>query len=140
MWDAFELGFMYDRWLVSWHCMLQKKNPFISKPITIHLFEGDFNGMLKYLLGRKLMRHMVAKDKIDITKFGSIPGHDAKKAMKLLDMIFLNHRLLSRNPITIFNGTVGCYNMIRPNMADIAMRRMGCLESVTRTHMLAQLK
>ena len=32
IWAAFELGFAYDRWQVSWHCMLQKKKePYYHK-------------------------------------------------------------------------------------------------------------
>ena len=49
---AFKLNFVYDRWLISWHCMLlKKKDPFYNKLRIIQLFEGDFNGALKYLLG-----------------------------------------------------------------------------------------
>ena len=140
MWAAFYLGFVYDRWLISWHCMLlKKKHPFLTKLRIIQLFEGDFNGMLKSLLGRQLMRHMVATDQIDITTFGSIPGKDAKEAMKLLDMIYTNHRLFSRTLVTIFNDAAGCYDRIRPNMADIAMRRVGCPASIAKTQTLAQI-
>lgn len=62
IWAAFELGFLYDRWQMSWHCMLQKKkHPYYHKMRIIQLFEGDFNEGLKYLLGRQLMRHIVKK-------------------------------------------------------------------------------
>jgi hypothetical protein len=49
---AFRYGFSYPRWQVSWHCMLKKKAiPYIHCLCIIQLFEGDFNGALKYLLG-----------------------------------------------------------------------------------------
>ena len=52
IWSAFQFGFSYPRWEVSWHCMLQKKDyPFSQKMRIIQLFEGDFNGALKYLMG-----------------------------------------------------------------------------------------
>ena len=140
MWASFYLGFVYDRWLISWHCMLLKKrHPYVNKLRIIQLFEGDFNGMLKFLLGRQLMRHMVQTDQIDVTTFGSIPGRDAKEAMKLLDMVYSNHRLFSRTLVSIFNDAAGCYDRIRPNMADIAMRRVGCPASITNTQTRAQL-
>ena len=95
--------------------------------------------MFKYLLGRQLMRHMVDTQQIDITTFGSIPGRDAKEAMKLLDMVMTNHRLMSRTLVTVFNDAAGCFDRIRPNMADLAMRRVGCPKSITNTHSIAQL-
>ena len=85
------------------------------------------------------MRHMVSTDQLDISTFGSIPGRDAKEAMKLLDMVMTNHRLMSRTLVTIFNDAAGCFDRIRPNMADYAMRRVGCPKSITYTHTLAQL-
>ena len=141
LWAAFHLGFVYDRWLISWHCMLLKKrHPYVNKLRIIQLFEGDFNGMLKTLLGRNLMRHIVNTNQIDDTTFGSIPGRDAKEAMKLLDMIYMNHRLMSRTLVTIFNDAAGCYDRIRPNMADFAMQRVGCPKSIANTQTIAQLK
>ena len=140
MWAAFSLGFVYDRWLISWHCMLlKKKHPYYHKLRIIQLFEGDFNGMLKYLLGRRLMHHMVDTNQIDVTTYGSIPGRDAKEAMKLLDMIYTNHRLMSRTLIAVFNDAAGCYDRIRPNMADFAMQRVGCPSSITNVQTMAQL-
>ena len=88
----------------------KKKHPYIHRLRIIQLFEGDFNGMLKAILGRKFMRHIVQTDQLDITTFGSIPGRDAKEAMKLLDMIFTNHRLFSRAMVTVFNNAAGCYD------------------------------
>jgi hypothetical protein len=58
---AFQFGFSYPCWKISWHCMLLKKDqkPFLHRLHIIQLFEGDFNGALKYLLGRLLMYHIV---------------------------------------------------------------------------------
>ncbi len=53
---AFQYGFTYKRWTTSWHCMLQKDNkPYLHRLRIIQLFEGDFNGALKYILGRLLI-------------------------------------------------------------------------------------
>ena len=49
---AFQLGISYKRWQISWHCMIQKlSQPYSHKLRIIQLFEGDFNGGLKYILG-----------------------------------------------------------------------------------------
>ena len=140
IWAAFALGFTYDRWQVSWHCMLQKRRkPFIHRLRIIQLYEGDFNGGLKYLLGRRLMKHMVDKKLVPPDTYGSIPGRNAIEAMKLLQLFYENHRLLKRDMAIIFNDADGCYDRIRPNMADITMRRLGLPQSIANVHTQAQV-
>ncbi len=49
---------VYDRWAVTFHCMLQKEfRPFIHRLHIIQLFEADFNAVQKILLARQRMRH-----------------------------------------------------------------------------------
>ena len=140
IWAAFTLGFSYHRWQVSWHCMLQKRNkPYIHRLRIIQLFEGDFNGGLKYLLGRKLMQHMVNHKLIPPETYGSIPGRNAIEAMKLLQLFYENHRLLKRDMAIVFNDADGCYDRIRPNMVDLTMRRLGLPKSIATAHTDAQI-
>jgi hypothetical protein len=140
IWAAFALGFSYHRWQVSWHCMLQKRNkPYIHRLRIIQLFEGNFNGGLKYLLGRKLMAHMVKQELIPPDTYGSIPGRNANEAMKLLQLFYENHRLLKRDMAVVFNDADGCYDRIRPNMVDVTMRRLGLPRSIANAHTDAQI-
>ena len=141
IWAAFSLGFSYHRWQVSWHCMLQKrKQPYIHRLRIIQLFEGDFNGGLKYLLGKKLMQHMVTNGLIPNETFGSIPGRNAAETMKLLQLFYENHRILKKDMAIVFNDADGCYDRIRPNMVDITMRRLGLPRSIAAAHTDAQVK
>ena len=140
IWAAFELGFAYDRWQTSWHCMLQKKKePYYNKLRIIQLFEGDFNAGLKYLLGRRLMHHLVRKNLITPELYGSIPGRTAQEAMALLQQIFDNHRLTRRNLLIDFNDAAGCYDRIRHNLASITVIRLGCALLLTLCHCMVQL-
>jgi hypothetical protein len=88
---AFQYCFSYPHWRVSWHCMLQKdKVPYLHRLRIIQLFEGDFNGALKYLLGRLLMYHIVHQNECDKQAFGSIPGRTAHEALITLQLIYDN--------------------------------------------------
>lgn len=139
IWASFYLSFVYPRWLISWHCMLlKKKYPYINKLRIIQLFEGDFNGALKYLLGRLMMRHIVKSDEVDVTTFGSIPGRDAIEAMGVLQQLYDNHRLFHRSMVAMFNDAAGCYDRIRVQLAEICLRRLGCPENIAKTHTKAQ--
>jgi hypothetical protein len=57
----------------------------------IQLFEGDFNGALKFLIGRKMMQQVVATNQLDANMFGSIPGRTAQKALITLHSLVDNH-------------------------------------------------
>jgi hypothetical protein len=119
---AFQYGFSYPRWQVSWHCMLKKKPiPYIHRLCIIQLFEGDFNGALKYLLGRLLMYHIVNTKQSNSQAFGSIPGKTSHEALLSLQLLYDNARLTKTNMATIFNDAAGCYDRIRPLLSDLCM-------------------
>ena len=139
IWAAFNLGFSYERWEVSWHCMLQKKDkPYAQKLRIIQLFEGDMNGALKYFMGRMLMRYATSKGIIDSEAYGSRLGKTSIEAIINLQLIFDNHRIWKKNIAMIFNDADGCFDRIPPNLADLALQRLGCPTSISNTHTLIQ--
>ena len=137
---AFTFGFTYKRWEVSYHCMLQKRDrPYIHRLRIIQLFEGDFNGALKSILGRVLMYYMHDKDQIHNQCFGSIPGRSAQEAMITLQLLYDNYRLSRKTLASMFNDASGCYDLIRQNLSSITMQAFGCPETVARCHTLTQI-
>ena len=78
--------------------MLKKKeHPFSQKLRIIQLFEGDFNGALKYLLGRKLMHFATRRGLFSKETFGSRLGKSANEAMLNLQLVLDNHRIWKKN-------------------------------------------
>ena len=133
-WMAFAMGIVYQRWRISWHSMLQKLGkPYITKLRIVQLFEGDMNAFLKLVLGRTFMRKLINDGIINETTFGSIPGKDSTEAMKALQFLFDNHRILRNDLIVVFNDAAGCYDRIRPNQAEICSRRLGCNTNISKT-------
>ena len=104
----------------------------------IQLFEGDFNGVLKYILGRKMMWHITSNKLVDADTYGSHLGKTATEAVLNLQLILDNCRIWKQNFGMIFNDADGCYDRIPPSLADIALRRLGCPKSVTQAHTAAQ--
>ena len=71
----FKYGYPLSRWLHSHHCMLQKKEqPWIHKLRIVQLFEADFNTALKFLMGRRLMRHSEINEINSHQLYGSRKG------------------------------------------------------------------
>ena len=119
--------------------MIQKLSQSYSHKLRIiQLFEGDFNGGLKYILGRLFIRKIVNEGAIESHAYGSIPGKDSLEAMKLLQYLYDNHRILKRDLIVIFNDATGCYDDVQPNHSELCSLRLGCPRSVIQTHTITQ--
>ena len=122
MWAAFEMGFSYERWENSWHCMIKKlKQPLLPKLRIVQLFEGDFNAGLKYLIGRKMMRHMNQKGLHDNETFGSRTGKTAPEALINLQLLFDHNRIWKLPSAIVFNDAIGCYDRIVPTLCELAI-------------------
>lgn len=91
----------------------------------IQLFEGDFNGALKYLMGRCLMWHITNKQVIDADTYGSRLDKTATEVILNLQMIFDNCRISKVNMGMLFNNAVSCFNRVPPSLADVALCRIG---------------
>ena len=134
IWAAFQFSFVYKRWEVSWHVVLKKKKfPFSQKLRIIQLFKADFNGGLKYLMGRKLMWHATTEGILDSDTYGSRIGKTAPEAVLNLQMIFDDSRLWKKTKAMLFNDADGCYDRIAPVLGEIAVRRLGCPASIANT-------
>ena len=139
IWAAFEHGFTYPRWELSWHCMIKKlKQPFIQKLRIVQLFEGDFNAGLKYLIGRKLMKHMNENNSHDPETYGSRSGKTAPEALMNLQLLFDHCRMWNKPVGCIFNDAIGCYDRIVPILCETAMRKKGCPQGIAKCHTLTQ--
>ena len=138
-WAAFAMGITFKRWTISWHCMIKKlEEPYINKLRIIQLFEGDFNGGLKYLLGKLFMKKLIKEKSIDPSAYGSIPGKDAVEAMMALQYLYDNHRILRKDLIVVFNDAEGCYDRVRPNHSEICSLCLGCSKNIMKTHTATQ--
>ena len=139
MWAAFEMGFTYERWENSWHCMIKKlKQPLLPKLRIVQLFEGDFNAGLKYLIGKKMMEHMNESDQHDPETFGSRTGKTAPEALINLQLLFDHNRIWNLPTAILFNDAIGCYDRIVPTICDLAMRARGCPKGIAQCHTLTQ--
>ena len=66
------------------------------------------NGGFKYIFGRIFMKKLVEDNIIDSNVYGSIPERDPLEALKVLQYLYENHRLMKKDLIIIFNDAAGC--------------------------------
>ena len=140
IWAAFKYGFAYERWETSIHCMLKKKsNPFAQKLRIIQLFEGDFNGALKHIIGRKLMKHITSTKNIDGDVYGSRTGKTAIEALLNLQLVFDHHRIWKKTMAMIFNDADGCFDRIPTTLAAMALQKIGLPSLTAKAHTVTQM-
>ena len=110
--------------------MLQKKAmPWIHKLRIVQLFEADFNSVLKFVLGRKLMAYSESNGINSNQLYGSRKQKSAIEALITLRVFYDIARMDRLHMVSLFNDLKGCYDRIRPALHTITMRRMGCPKS-----------
>ena len=131
----FQVGIPLTRWNNSLHCMIQKKaKPFINKLRIVQLYEADFNSLLKYLLGRRLMVHSEKHGLNGHQLYGSRKGRTTYDALITTRVIYDMARVQRSYIISIFNDLKGCYDRIRPALNTITTRRMGLPKNIAICH------
>ena len=120
-------GETLDRWRQVQSSMLEKDpgKPFINRLRVIHLYEADYNMLLKLLWSRKLTWRAHLDGTLHEAQAGSRPG---KRAIDLV--IFKEHKYLysrlSRTPLlTMDNDAKACYDRIICNLAMMISQYFG---------------
>lgn len=131
-----QYGFSLPRWQNSINAMLEKSSGSrrVEKLRIIHLFEADFNFVLKLIWGRRLMRFAESHDLLGEDQHGSRAGRRATDACleKRLLYDFTCHTRTSL--ITVDNDAAGCYDRIIRTLAMVACLSMGLPASAAEMH------
>ena len=124
---ALNLGISLDRWQNCTTTMIEKQpgNPKINKLRVIHLYEADYNAILKIVWARKVVWHAHDNDTLNNGQAGSRPGRNAIDVVIQKDMKYLNSRLTKTNIATMDNDAKSCYDRILCNLAMIISQYFG---------------
>ena len=137
----FQVGIPLTRWTRSLHCMIQKmEQPFVNKLRIVQLYEADFNTMLKFIIGRRLMQYGEKHGLNGHQLYGSCKGRSTYDALITVRIIYDMARTQQDYIISIFNDLKGCYDRVRPAVNTITTRRMGLPKSVALCHASALKK
>ena len=143
----FRYGFTLERWQQSVHFMLQKLAiPTWEKLRIIQLMEGDFNGGLRYLFGRRLM-HYADKMKISSeSTYGGRKGKNCHDALARIQLAKERLRIMRTPSIGIDVDASACFdrqlrNLIGPlNRRSGASKEMNVCQTLTLQHMKHHVK
>ena len=129
----FKYGITLERWKNVTHIMLPKKNrPFINKLRNIQITEGDYNGALKFIIGRQLRCYGDSNNASSDDTYG---GRNKKNCHQMLKMIQLKNeysRLRFEPQAYLDVDAVGCFDNIATNMIGLAIRKAGGSKELAR--------
>jgi Reverse transcriptase (RNA-dependent DNA polymerase) len=124
---AINLGETLNRWTTVSTCMIEKivGNPRIDKLRVIHLFEADYNLLLKIMWARKMVWSAHKHNVLNEGQAGSRPGKRAIDVVINKEMLYQYARLTRQPLATIDNDTKSCYDRIICSVAMLISQHYG---------------
>lgn len=124
---ALNMGISIDRWQNCTTTMIEKQpgNPKINKLRVIHLYEADYNAILKIVWARKVVWHAHNNDVLN----NGQPGSRPIDVVTQKDQKYLFSRLTNTNIATMDNDAKSCYDRILCNLAMIISQYFGISKS-----------
>ena len=122
-----QVGITLERWSIVTTSMIEKDpgRPHINRLRVIHLYEADYNLMLKILWARRLTWNAHSKHALHPAQAGSCPGRRAIDTVTYKEQKYLYARL-TRTPIaTMDNDAKSCYDRILCNLAMLVSQYHG---------------
>ena len=102
--------------------LLKRDKPYLTQLRIIQLIEADFNGSLKILLSRRLMRHADSHGINSTQTHGGRQGRSTYDAMIIGQVSTDITRLNKSNLLVLFNDADGCYDRMRPELISVLLR------------------
>ena len=134
----FRYGVTLNRWRNVTHIMLPKKSkPYLNKLRNIQITEGDYNGALKFLIGKKLRQY---GDENNASSDHTYGGRNRRNCHQMLKSVQLKNefsRIRFEPQAYLDVDAVGCFDNIATNIIGLAIRRAGGSKQLARTQIKA---
>lgn len=129
-------GISLPRWSHATNVLLEKDpgEPKINRLRIIHLFEADFNFLLKILWGSRLVQQAVDFDLLHDGQFGSVPRKTTMDLIMLTQLTTDLSRIQKLNMARFENDASACYDRIIVAFGMLAARRCGMPPNAVSTH------
>lgn len=126
--SALNTGSSLARWQNCTTAMIEKQPGCsrINKLRVIHLYEADYNIILKIIWARKLVWHAHDNEMLNMGQAGSRPGMNAINVVVIQkDQKYSFSRLTKTNLATMDNDAKSCYDRIIVNLSMITSQYFG---------------
>lgn len=129
-------GIALPRWCNATNVLIEKDagRPCINRLRIIHLFEADFNFLLKIIWGSRLVQRAVEFNLLHDGQFGSVPRKTTMDPIMLTQLTTDLSRILKVNVARFDNDASACYDRIIVALGMMAARRCGMPDNAISTH------
>jgi hypothetical protein len=126
----------YERWKIVHNFFLEKLpgQPLLEKLRVIHIYEADWNLILKYFISHKLIHQAHLNGTLTPEQAGGRPGRSAIDEATKTVITYETCRLQRLNGGIIYNDAKACYDRIIENLRHITCMREGLSPSIARLH------
>ena len=133
---ALNTGIALNRWRNAVNVMIEKDPgvPNVHRLRIIHLFEADYNFLLKLMWGHRLVRRAADLHLLHPCQHGSVPGHSTMDVVMLIQLTTDLCRLSKQNLARFDNDASACFDRIIVALAMLAARRCGMPLNAISTH------
>ena len=125
--STLKAGETLERWKNVQSSMLEKEpgNPLVHRLRVIHIYEADYNLLLKLLWARKLTWNAHLNGTLHEAQAGSRPGKRAIDLVVYKEQKYLYSRLTRTPLLTMDNDAKACYDRIVCNLAMLISQYFG---------------
>ena len=129
-------GILLPRWSKATNVMIEKDkgDPKIHRLRIVHLFEADFNFLLKVLWGSRLVRRADHMDLLHESQYGSVPKCTTLDPIMMTQLTTDLCRITKTNLARFDNDASACYDRIIVALGMLAARRCGMPCHAIQTH------
>jgi hypothetical protein len=125
-----------QRWQTVHNFFLEKIPglPLIEKLRVIHIYEADWNLILKYFLSNQLTRKACQEQTVTPEQAGGRPG---RSASDMATKTILTHEICHIQKLTgavVYNDAKACLDRIIENMSNLACMREGLSPKIAQLH------
>ena len=137
MWSMpLQHGFSPRRWQRCVDAILEKipGRPMLEKLRIIMLYEADFNFILKFVWGKKLVQNAEKHQSLGDCNHGSRAGRQTYDALLQKMLLYEQARLSRTSLITVDNDAKSCYDRIPRTLAGVACMSFGLPGAAVKMH------
>ena len=129
-------GLSLDRWQNAINVLIEKDpgEPKLNRLRIIHLFEADYNFILKLLWGSRLVKNGEELQQLNNNQHGSRRGRQSLDPVHLQLISMDLCRILKLNMASFDNDASACYDRIIVALGMLAARRLGMPDNAVRCH------
>jgi hypothetical protein len=133
---AIPKGHTLERWKTVHNFFLEKipNKPLIDKLRVIHIYEADWNLILKYFIAHRLTHIACQSNTVSPKQAG---GRRCRSASDMASKTIINHeicRLQQLQGAVIYNEAKACFDRIIENMSNLAYLREGFYPKIALLH------